>query len=80
MHIDINILTNLLFLKHLNLHLNILFCTDNLWKIFDDKDNEIPKHEAHLWLSLYEFFTSENLRNNYEITQFRKKNLMQVKE
>lgn len=44
----------------------------------DDKDNTLPKQEAHLWLSLYEFFTSEQLRNNYEITQFRKKNLMQV--
>lgn len=42
------------------------------------KDNIIPKQEAHLWLSLYEFFTSEQLRINYEITQFRKKNLIQV--
>lgn len=40
--------------------------------------NLIPKHEAHLWLSLHEFFSSEPLRNNYEVTQFRKKNLMQV--
>lgn len=49
-----------------------------MWKIIDFKDNIITKQEAHLWLSLYEFFTSEQLRNNYEITQFRKKNLMQV--
>lgn len=44
----------------------------------DEKVNIIPKQEAHLWLSLHEFFTSEQLRNSYEITQFRKKNLMQV--
>jgi len=44
----------------------------------DKKENIIPKHEAHLWLSLHEFFMSEQLRNNYEITQFRKKNLMLV--
>lgn len=44
----------------------------------DDKDNTLSKQEAHLWLSLHEFFASEQLRNNYEITQFRKKNLMQV--
>jgi len=44
----------------------------------DEKENIIPKQEAHLWLSLHEFFTSEQLRNSYEITQFRKKNLMQV--
>lgn len=41
-------------------------------------NNILPKQEAHLWLSLHEFFTSEQLRNNYEITQFRKKHLMQV--
>lgn len=44
----------------------------------NEKDNVVPKQEAHLWLSLHEFFTSEQLRNNYEITQFRKKNLMLV--
>lgn len=44
----------------------------------DENDHLVPKHEAHLWLSLYEFFASELLRKNYEITQFRKKNLMQV--
>jgi len=44
----------------------------------DEKEKIIPKQEAHLWLSLHEFFTSEQLRNSYEITQFRKKNLMQV--
>lgn len=44
----------------------------------NEKDIIIPKQEAHLWLSLYEFFKSEQLRNNYEITQFRKKNLMLV--
>jgi len=43
-----------------------------------EKENIIPKQEAHLWLSLHEFITSEQLRNSYEITQFRKKNLMQV--
>lgn len=43
-----------------------------------NKDKLITKQEAHLWLSLHEFFTSEILRQNYEITQFRKKNLMQV--
>lgn len=41
-------------------------------------NNTIPKQEAHLWLSLHSFFTSEQLCNNYEITQFRKKNLLQV--
>ncbi|KAL5235415.1 hypothetical protein ACI65C_002825 [Semiaphis heraclei] len=51
---------------------------DNSWKIMDEKVNIIPKQEAHLWLSLHEFFTSEQLRNSYEITQFRKKNLMQL--
>lgn len=49
-----------------------------MWEILDDKDNSIPKQEAQLWLSLHEFFTSEYLRNNYEITEFRKKNLLQV--
>jgi len=44
----------------------------------NEKGNVVPKQEAHLWLSLHEFFTSEQLRNNYEITQFRKKNLMLV--
>lgn len=44
----------------------------------NEDNNTIPKQEAHLWLSLHAFFTSEELRNNYEITQFRKKNLMQV--
>lgn len=44
----------------------------------DEKENIIPKQEAHLWLSLHEFFSSEQIRNSYEITQFRKKNLMQV--
>lgn len=44
----------------------------------DNNGSTIPKQEAHLWLSLHEFFTSETLRNSYEITQFRKTNLMQV--
>jgi hypothetical protein len=44
----------------------------------NETNNIIPKQEAHLWLSLHEFFTSEQLRESYEITQFRKKNLMQV--
>jgi len=44
----------------------------------NETNNIIPKQEAHLWLSLHEFFTSEQLRKSYEITQFRKKNLMQV--
>ncbi|XP_003242192.1 zinc finger MYND domain-containing protein 10 homolog [Acyrthosiphon pisum] len=51
---------------------------DNSWKIMDEKENIISTQEAHLWLSLHEFFTSEQLRNSYEITQFRKKNLMQL--
>ncbi|XP_026806654.1 zinc finger MYND domain-containing protein 10 isoform X1 [Rhopalosiphum maidis] len=51
---------------------------ENSWKIMDETNNIIPKQEAHLWLSLHEFFTSEQLRKSYEITQFRKKNLMQL--
>ncbi|XP_025411564.1 zinc finger MYND domain-containing protein 10 isoform X2 [Sipha flava] len=51
---------------------------DNSWKIMNETNNILPKQEAHLWLSLHEFFTSEQLRNNYEITQFRKKHLMQL--
>ncbi|XP_050437493.1 zinc finger MYND domain-containing protein 10 [Adelges cooleyi] len=51
---------------------------DNTWKVKNKIDNQIPKHEAHLWMSLHEFFMAEQLRNNYEITQFRKRNLAQL--
>ncbi|VVC45787.1 Hypothetical protein CINCED_3A011151 [Cinara cedri] len=51
---------------------------DNVWKTMNANNNIIPKQEAHLWLSLHAFFTSGELCNNYEITQFRKKNLMQL--
>ncbi|XP_050528565.1 zinc finger MYND domain-containing protein 10 isoform X2 [Daktulosphaira vitifoliae] len=51
---------------------------ENVWKIKKTNDNLIPKQEAHLWMSLYEFFMAEQLRNNYEITHFRKKNLVQL--
>lgn len=52
---------------------------DNVWLMINKMDDSIiPNQEAHLWLSLHAFFTSESLRSNYEITQFRKKNLMQV--
>ena len=54
---------------------------DQRWQIRkDDQAARVPKVEAQIWLTIYNMFTSQDSNRKYEITSFRKQNLLKLRK
>ena len=54
---------------------------DMRWQVIkDDEKGKIPKIEAQIWLTIYNMFLSQDTNRKYEITTFRKNNLLRLRK
>lgn len=54
---------------------------DQKWQAVPEKEsNKITKIEAQIWLAIYSLFSSQEANRKYEITTFRKSNLMRLRK
>lgn len=54
---------------------------DQKWQVVPEKEqNKITKIEAQIWLAIYSLFTSQEANRKYEITTFRKSNLLRLRK
>jgi zinc finger MYND domain-containing protein 10 len=52
---------------------------DQKWQVRKDK-NQIPKVEAQIWLTIFSLFMCGEAQRKYEITTFRKSNLLRLRK
>lgn len=54
---------------------------DQAWKVVPkNEEHKITKIEAQIWLSIYNMFLSQDSNRKYEITSFRKANLLRLRK
>ena len=54
---------------------------DQRWQVVkDDEKSKLPKIEAQIWLTIYNMFLSQDTNRKYEITTFRKNNLLRLRK
>ena len=54
---------------------------DQRWQVVKVEDsNKLCKIEAQIWLTIYNMFASQDSNRKYEITSFRKQNLMRLRK
>ena len=54
---------------------------DQKWVKVPPQDvNKIPKVEAQIWLTIYNMFLSQDTNRKYEVTSFRKANLLRLRK
>jgi len=54
---------------------------DQKWQVVPEKEqNKITKIEAQIWLAIYSLFSSQEANRKYEITTFRKTNLLRLRK
>ena len=54
---------------------------DQRWVVVKPQDEcKIPKIEAQIWLTIYNMFTTQDSNRKYEITSFRKNNLLRLRK
>ena len=44
------------------------------------EENRVTKIEAQIWLTIYNMFLSQDTNRKYEVTTFRKANLLRLKK
>lgn len=60
---------------------NIEKFEDQKWQVVDQKDsNKVTKIEAQIWLAIYNMFSSQDANRKYEVTSFRKANLLRLRK
>uniref|UniRef100_A0A7S3CPS8 MYND-type domain-containing protein n=1 Tax=Strombidium rassoulzadegani TaxID=1082188 RepID=A0A7S3CPS8_9SPIT len=54
---------------------------DMKWQVVEKKDSQkLTKIEAQIWLSIYNLFLNQEVNRKYEITSFRKSNLLRLRK
>ena len=54
---------------------------DQKWVVVPIQDStKIPKIEAQIWLTIYNMFLSQDSNRKYEVTSFRKANLLRLRK
>jgi hypothetical protein len=54
---------------------------DHRWvKVPPSEMNRMPKVEAQIWLTIYNMFLSQDTNRKYEVTSFRKANLLRLRK
>ena len=54
---------------------------DMRWQVVKEADkSKLCKTEAQIWLSIYNMFLSQDSNRKYEITSFRKSNLLRLRK
>ena len=54
---------------------------DQKWtKVPPTEINRMPKIEAQIWLTIYNMFLSQDTNRKYEVTSFRKANLLRLRK
>jgi hypothetical protein len=54
---------------------------DQRWQKLEIKDhNRVTKVEGQIWLTIYNMFLSQDSNRKYEITSFRKTNLLRLRK
>ena len=54
---------------------------DMKWvKVASNEVNRLPKIEAQIWLAIYNMFLSQDSNRKYEVTTFRKANLLRLRK
>ena len=46
----------------------------------ESEQNRITKVEAQIWLTIYNMFLSQDTNRKYEVTSFRKQNLLRLRK
>lgn len=54
---------------------------DQKWSVIPvSESNKVSKIEAQIWLTIYNMFASQDTNRKYEITSFRKQNLLRLRK
>ena len=53
---------------------------NNKWVKISSLGNKLPKIEAQIWICLYNLFMNQDNTKKYEITEFRKSNLLRLRK
>lgn len=54
---------------------------DQKWKVIESHERgRLPKIEAQLWLTIYNLFMTPESNRKYELTTFRKSNLLRLRK
>mmetsp|Transcript_6717 Transcript_6717/g.6599 ORF Transcript_6717/g.6599 Transcript_6717/m.6599 type:complete len:279 (+) Transcript_6717:180-1016(+) len=52
---------------------------DQQWRPLRD-DAKIPQVEAQIWLTIYNLFMNQDVRSKYELTSYRKNNILRIRK
>lgn len=54
---------------------------DHKWKVIEPHERgRVPKIEAQVWLTIYNLFMTAETSRKYELTSFRKNNLLRLRK